>query len=71
LSVTYETTFPWCVLKTNLHLASDLTGIPKIKLLKTPNWLRFDFIEDVDCEGEVTFDILLDEIDGGVFPATA
>jgi hypothetical protein len=68
LSVTYETTFPGCVLKTNLHVASDLAGIPKIKLLKTPNWLRFDFTEDVDCEGEITFDIPLDEIDGGVLP---
>ncbi|MGH6905537.1 MAG: DUF1554 domain-containing protein [Geminicoccaceae bacterium] len=68
LTVTYETTFPWCVLKTHLHVASDLAGIPKFRLLRTPNWLRFDFIEDVDCEGEVTFEIPLDEIDGGVLP---
>ena len=68
LTVTYETTFPWCVLKTNLHVASDLAGIPKIKLLGTPNWLQFDFIEDVDCEGEVTFEIPLDEIGAGVTP---
>ena len=59
---------PWCVLRTNLHVASDLAGIPKIRLLGTPNWLRFDFIEEVDCEGEVTFDIPLDEIAGGVLP---
>ncbi|MGH6916556.1 MAG: hypothetical protein ACREJ0_02525, partial [Geminicoccaceae bacterium] len=64
----YETTFPWCVLKTHLHVASDLAGIPKFRLLRTPNWLRFDFIEHVDCKGEVTFDIALDEIDGGVSP---
>jgi hypothetical protein len=68
LTVTYETTWPWCVLKTNLHVASDLAGIPKIKLLGTPNFLRFDFIEDVDCEGEVKFDIPLDEIGAGVIP---
>ncbi|MGH6917053.1 MAG: hypothetical protein ACREJ0_05035 [Geminicoccaceae bacterium] len=69
LTVTYETTYPWCVLKTNLHVASDLAGIPKIRLLGTPNWLRFDFIEEVDCEGEVTFDIPLAEIgDDGVGP---
>ena len=68
LTVTYETKFPWCVLRTNLHVASNLAGIPKIRLLGTPNWLRFDFIEDVDCEGEVTFDIPLDEIGGGVLP---
>jgi hypothetical protein len=69
LTVTYETTFPWCVLRANLHVASDLDGIPKFRLLRTPNWLRFDdFIEDVDCEAEVTFDIPLDEIDGGVLP---
>ncbi len=27
LTVTYETTFPWCVLRTNLHVAGDLAGI--------------------------------------------
>ena len=42
--------------------------IPKIRLLGTPNFLRFDFIEEVDCEGEVTFDIPLDEIGGGALP---
>jgi hypothetical protein len=68
LTVTYETTYPWCVLRTHLHVASELAGIPKFRLLRTPNWLRFDFIEDVDCEGEVTFDIALDEIDRGVLP---
>ena len=50
LTVTYETTFPWCVLRTNLNVASDLAGIPKFRLLGTPNWLRLDFIEDVDCK---------------------
>jgi hypothetical protein len=68
LTVTYETTWPWCVLKTNLHVARDLAGIPKIRVLGTPNWQRFDFVEDVDCEGEVTFDIPLDEIAGGALP---
>ena len=68
LTVTYETKFPWCVLRTNLHVASNLAGIPKIRLLGTPNFLRFDFIEEVDCEGEVTFDIPLDEIGGGALP---
>jgi hypothetical protein len=56
------------VLKTNLHVARDLAGIPKIKLLKTPNFLRFDFIEDVDCEVPVPLDIPLEEIEGGVVP---
>ena len=42
LTVTYETTWPWCVLKTNLHVASDLAGIPKFRLLGTPNFLQFD-----------------------------
>ena len=37
-------------------------------MLRTPNFLRFDFIEEVDCEGEVTFDIPLDEIGGGALP---
>ena len=56
------------MLRTNLHVAGDLAGIPKFRLLRTPNWLRFDFVERVDCEGEVTFDIALDEIHGGVLP---
>ena len=54
------------MLKTNLHVASDLAGIPKFRLLGTPNWLRFDFIEDVDCKGEVNFEIPLDEIAAGL-----
>ena len=66
LTVTYETTFPWCVLRTNLHVARDLAGIPKYVV--APNWQRFDFIEDVDCGGEVTFDIPLDEVAGGIVP---
>ena len=68
LTVTYETTYPWCVLRTHLHVARELAGIPKFKLSGTPNWLRFDFIQEVDCKGEVSFDIALDEIDGGVMP---
>ena len=71
LTVTYDTTYPWCVLRTNLHVASDLAGIPKFRLLGTPNWLRFDFIEDVDCEGQVTFDIPLDGSMAGSCLATA
>ena len=33
LTITYDTTYPWCVLRTNLHVASDLAGIPKFRLL--------------------------------------
>ena len=68
LTITYETTWPWCVLKTNLHVARDLAGIPKIRLLETPNWLRFDFIEEVDCEVPAPVEIPLADIDGGVSP---
>ena len=68
LTVTYETTWPWCVLRTNLHVARDLAGIPKFRLLGTPNFLRFDFSEEVDCEVPAPVDIPLDEIDGGVVP---
>ena len=50
LTITYETTFPWCVLRTDLHVASDLAGIPKT-FLGTPRWGQFDFSEEVDCEG--------------------
>ena len=34
----------------------------------TPNFLRFDFIEEVDCEVPAPVEIPLDEIDGGVVP---
>jgi hypothetical protein len=68
LTITYETTWPWCVLRTNLHVARDLAGIPRIRLLGTPNFLRFDFIEEVDCEVPAPVEIPLAEIDGGVVP---
>ena len=64
LTITYETTWPWCVLKTNLHVASDLAGIPKFKLLGTPNFRQFDFSEEVDCEVPAPVEIPL----GGVVP---
>jgi hypothetical protein len=66
LTVTYQTTWPWCVLRTNLHVARDLAGIPRIRLLGIPNFLRFDFIEEVDCAVPAPIEIPLDEIDGGV-----
>jgi hypothetical protein len=71
LTVTYETITPWCVKKTNLQVASDLEGIPKT-ILGTPNWLKFDHRDEIDCEGTVPYDIPLADIgDGGVaFGAT-
>ena len=68
LTVTYETAFPWCVLRTDLHVARDLAGIPKIRLLGTPNLLQFDFSEEVGCETPAPLDIPLAEIAGGVVP---
>jgi hypothetical protein len=69
LTINYETTWPWCVLRTNLHVASDLAGIPKFRLLGTPNFLRFDFIEDVDCGVPTPVEIPLADIDDdGVVP---
>jgi hypothetical protein len=56
------------VLRTHLHVARDLAGIPRIRLLGTPNFLRFDFIEEVDCEVPAPVEIPLAEIDGGVVP---
>jgi hypothetical protein len=67
LTVTYETTFPWCVLKTDLHVASDPAGIPKTRL-GTPKWWKFDYGDRHECEGEVPFEIGLADIDGGVDP---
>ncbi len=51
--------------KTNLDVAKDLAGIPKT-VLATPNWLKFDIVEDVDCEGEVPYDVPLADVGGGV-----
>jgi hypothetical protein len=68
LTVTYKTWNPWCVLKINLQVASDLSGIPKT-VLGTPNWLRFDIVDRVDCPDEVDpYVISLADIDGGVAP---
>jgi hypothetical protein len=69
LTVTYETIFPWCVLKTDLHVARDLAGIPRIRLLGTPNFLRFDYGDEYDpCVGTDSFNIPLQDIADGVIP---
>ena len=71
LTVTYETTFPWCVLKTDLHVAtSDLAGIPKIRMSGTPNCLRIRLRRGVRLlrMARPASRSRLDEIGGGVEP---
>ena len=58
LTVTYETTFPWCVRKTDLHVAivadpnDPAAGIPQT-FLGTPRWRKFDYGDRHECLGEV------------------
>jgi hypothetical protein len=76
LTVTYEATFPWCLLKTDLHVATipDPPAQPddNIPQNKPGNPIPGHFAygdEYGGClDGPATFEIPLDEIDGGVSP---
>jgi hypothetical protein len=67
LTITYEATFPWCLLKTDLHVATSRSGIPRNRP-GNPIPGRFDYGDEHDCAGTAAFEISLDEIDGGVIP---
>jgi hypothetical protein len=67
LTVIYEATFPWCLLETDLHVARSESDIPQTG---TGNPMTDEF-EHGDgyggcLDGPATFEIPLDEIDGGV-----
>jgi hypothetical protein len=69
LTVTYEATFPWCLLKTDLHVATSKSGIPQNKNGHPTPGKFADGEEYGGClDGSATFEIPLDEIDGGVEP---
>ena len=67
LTVTYEATFPWCLLETNLHVATSEAEIPQNKP-GNPIPGHFAYGDEHDCVGTAAFEIPLDEIDGGVSP---
>jgi len=69
LTVTYEATFPWCLLKTDLHVATSKSGIPQNKNgHPTPGQFAYGEEYGGCLDGPATFEIPLDEIDGGVEP---
>jgi hypothetical protein len=67
LTVTYEATFPWCLLATDLHVATSKSGIPQTNQ-GNPKPDEFAYGDEHDCAGTAAFEIPLDEIDGGVEP---
>jgi hypothetical protein len=68
LTVTYEATGPWCLLKTDLHVATSENGIPQTNR-GNPKSDEFAYGDEHDCVGTATFEILLDEIgEDGVEP---
>jgi hypothetical protein len=69
LTVTYGAMFSWCLLKTDLHVATSKSGIPQNRNgHPTPDKFA-DGEEYGGClDGSATFEIPLDEIDGGVEP---
>ena len=69
LTVTYEATFPWCLLKTDLHVATSKSGIPQNKNgHPTPG--KFAYGEEYGgcLDGKASFEIPLDDIGAGVEP---
>jgi Protein of unknown function (DUF1554) len=69
LTITYEATFPWCLLATNLHVATSVSGIPRNRP-GNPIPGQFAYGDEYGgcLDGPATFEIPLDEIDGGVSP---
>ena len=71
LTVTYEATFPWCLLKTDLHVATSKSGIPQNKNgHPTPG--KFAYGEEYGgcLDGTASFEIPLDDIGDGLSPRT-
>jgi hypothetical protein len=67
LTVTYEASDPWCVLKTNLHAATTAQDIPQNRVrIPTPG--QFDYGDEHYCDSQVSFDIDLEEIGDGISP---
>ena len=63
LTVTYQTTAPWCIRRAHLQVAADLSGIPTTRL-GTPCWPRFAIKDRVHCMGTASYNIPLRKIRG-------
>jgi hypothetical protein len=70
LTVTYDPTFPWCLLKTDLHVATSRSGIPQNKS-GNPIPGQFAYGDEHNCAGAASFEIPLADIDSGVSPGDA
>jgi hypothetical protein len=74
LTITYEATYPWCLLETHLHVATipDPPADPDANIPQNrpgnPIPGHFAYGDEHDCAGTAVFEIPLDEIDGGVGP---
>jgi hypothetical protein len=74
LTVTYEATFPWCLLETHLHVATipDPPADPDANIPQNkagnPTPDKFAYGDEQHCEGTAVFEIALDTIGGGVSP---
>jgi hypothetical protein len=76
LTITYEATYPWCLLETNLHVATvpEPPADPDANIPQNrpgnPIPGQFAYGDEYGgcLDGTATFEIPLDEIDGGVGP---
>jgi len=67
LTITYAPNSPWCLLETNLQVATSKEDIPHTKK-GYPKPDEFDYGDDYDCAWSATFEISLDEIGDGAGP---
>lgn len=68
LTITYEATYPFCLLATDLHVATSVDAIPQNKQ-KSPTPGQFAYGDVHDCVGTAPVEIPLEEIgEDGVGP---
>ena len=69
LTITYEATYPWCLIETKLHVATSEPDIPQNRPGNPiPGQFAYGNEYGGCLDGPATFEIPLDEIDGGVEP---
>jgi hypothetical protein len=56
LTVTYEATFPWCLLETDLHVGTSKPNIPQTNR-GNPKPDEFAYGDEHDCVGRASFEI--------------
>lgn len=65
LTVTYETTYPYCLRRTALHAATDASDVPQGRRGR-PRPLQFDYGASHRCQASVTYQVPLNAIGTGV-----